>query len=92
LVTSATIGNYASNLTQSVRTSGDLMMLGGSGNVPSKETIDKDHLPALQQSSFHNPKKRMDEVKKRFIDSTGEDPLTYLELTVKIDYTQIIND
>jgi hypothetical protein len=92
LVTSATIGNYASNLSQSGRTSGDLMMLGGSGNVPSKETTDRDYLPALQQSSFHHPKKRMEEVKKRIIDSPGEDPLTYLELTVKIDYIQIIND
>jgi hypothetical protein len=66
------------------------MMLCGSSSIRSKETVDRECSPSLQQSKSHHPKKRIEEGRKRFVDSSGEDPLTYLELTVRRNNTQKI--
>lgn len=78
----STKGNCASNLGQSLRTSGDLMMLGVSGSDHTKKPIDRGFLSPLQQSNLHHPPNRIEEVKYRYKDSNGEDPLTQLEFTV----------
>lgn len=64
------------------------MMLCGTSSIRFKEIVDKECLPLLQQSNSHHPKKRIEEVRKRFVDSSGEDPLTYLELTVRRNNTE----